>query len=323
MTPVTVAFIGFDGVVALDLIGPLEAFAVAEVDGKKCYQMCIIGLTSQSFTAESGAIFHPHFTVADKIDIDTLIIPGGSGLRAAKINARIAEWISERAPGIRRICSVCTGIYGLAQTGLLDQRRVATHWRFAQDLVRQFPKLNVDPDALFRKDGKFYTSAGVTAGIDLALALIEEDLGARVALAVARELVVFLKRPGGQAQFSEPLQFQAESADSFGDLVSWMCGHLQANLTVEALAKRACLCPRHFARRFKKVFHRTPAAFVEDLRLNEARRRLANDGATIETIAASVGFRSADAFRHAFQRRFKVSPTYYRHRFAPAERKRA
>jgi transcriptional regulator GlxA family with amidase domain len=323
MKPLTIAFIGFEGVAALDLTGPSEAFAVAEMEGKKCYRTSIVGLTSRPFAAESGIVFQPHCSVADKIDIDTLIVPGGPGLRTAITNARVASWISTNAPRIRRIASVCTGIYGLAQTGLLDGRHVVTHWRFAHDVARRFPKLKMDGDALFRKDGKFYTSAGVTAGIDLALALIEEDFGTRVALRVAREMVVFLKRPGGQAQYSEPLQFQTQSADSFGDLVTWMRGHLQRDLTVEALAKRACLCPRHFARRFTKAFQRTPAVFVQDLRLNEARRRLSHNAATVDSIAASVGFRSADAFRRAFQHRFKVSPTHYRHRFALEKRRAA
>ena len=315
MKPITVALLGFDGVAALDLIGPLEAFAAAEADGKKCYESRIIGFTSRSFVAESGVVFRPHATLTDKIDIDTLIIPGGPGLRSAAINARVALWISRRAPRVRRIASVCTGIYGLASTGLLDGRRVATHWRFTQDVARKFPKLKVDEDALFEKDGKFYTSAGVTAGIDLALALIEEDFGTRAALAVARELVVFLKRAGGQAQYSEPLQFQIESADSFNDLVTWMRSHLQQDLTVEALAKRACLCPRHFSRRFTNALKRTPAGFVEDLRLAEAQHRLGTNGASIDAVAKSVGFRSADAFRRAFQRRFGVRPSHYRRRF--------
>lgn len=324
MKPNTVAILGFDGVAALDLIGPLEAFAVAEVEGVKCYKTRIVGLTSRPFAAESGVIFRRHVALTDRIDIDTLIIPGGPGLRNPATNARVASWILARAPRIRRIASVCTGIYGLAATGLLDGRHVTTHWRFTQDVAHRFPKLKMDGNALFRKDGRFYTSAGVTAGIDLALALIEEDFGTRVALAVARELVVFLKRPGGQAQYSEPLQFQVEAADSFGDLITWMCGHLQQDLTVDALAKRACLCPRHFSRRFTKAFRRTPAAFVEDLRLDEARRRLSANGAAIDSIAASVGFRSGDAFRRAFQRRFKISPTHYRHRFElrTARRKR-
>lgn len=214
MKPISVAIIGFEGVAALDLIGPLEAFAVAEADGQHCYRTHIIGLTSRPLTAESGVVFRPHLSITDKIDIDTVIIPGGPGLRTTATNARVASWILANAPRIRRIASVCTGIYGLAKTGLLDDRSVVTHWRFAQDVARRFPKVKMDADAIFRKDGKFYTSAGVTAGIDLALALIEEDFGARIALAVARELVVFLKRPGGQAQYSEPLQFQIESADS-------------------------------------------------------------------------------------------------------------
>jgi transcriptional regulator GlxA family with amidase domain len=313
--PIRVAILGFNNVAGLDLIGPLEAFAAAVVDTQKCYQIRIIGLTKRPFVTESGVVFRPHQSISDNIDIDTLIIPGGCGLRNSAINARVASWISRRAPRIRRIASVCTGIYALAPTGLLDRRHVTTHWRFTQEVARRFPKLKMDADALFRKDGKFYTSAGVTAGIDLALALIEEDFGRHVALAVARDLVVFLKRPGGQAQYSEPLQFQVESSDGFSDLISWMRGHLQADLTVEALAKRACLCPRHFSRRFKNTFRRTPAEFVEDLRLSEARRRLGANGATIDSIAASVGFRSSDAFRRAFCRRFGVNPTHYRRRF--------
>jgi transcriptional regulator GlxA family with amidase domain len=316
MKPITVAILGFDGVAGLDLIGPLEAFAVAEAEGKKCYSTRIVGLTSRPFAAESGVVFRPHASLAEKIDIDTLVVPGGPGLRKRAINMRVVSWLLKRAPQIRRIASVCTGIYGLAPTNLLDGRHVATHWRFARDVGQRFPKVKMDANALFRKDGKFYTSAGVTAGIDLALALIEEDFGTRVALTVARELVVFLKRPGGQAQYSEPLQFQVEAADAFGELVTWICGHLQQDLTVDALAKRACLCPRHFSRRFKKTFRRTPSAFVEDLRLNEARQRLSvNRALTIDSISASVGFRSADAFRRAFHRRFGVNPTHYRHRF--------
>jgi transcriptional regulator GlxA family with amidase domain len=316
MKPITVAILGFDGVAGLDLVGPLEAFAIAEVDGRKCYKTRIFGLTSRPFAAESGVVFRPHASLEKKIDIDTLIIPGGPGLRHPATNRRVVSWLLKRAPRIRRITSVCTGIYGLAPTGLLDGRHVVTHWRFARDVGQRFPRVKMDANALFTKDGKFYTSAGVTAGIDLALTLIEEDFGTRVALAVARELVVFLKRPGGQAQYSEPLQFQIEATDSFGELVTWIRGHLREDLTVDTLAKRACLCPRHFSRRFRKAFRRTPAVFVEDLRLAEARQRLSANGAmTIDSISASVGFRSADAFRRAFQRRFGVNPTHYRHRF--------
>jgi transcriptional regulator GlxA family with amidase domain len=225
--------------------------------------------------------------------------------------------LKSQAGGIRRIASVCTGVYGLAATGLLDGRQVTTHWRFTRDVARRFPNIKVNPDALFLKDGPFYTSAGVTAGIDLSLALIEEDYGPGVALSVARELVMYLKRPGGQEQYSEPLQFQIQSTDRFADLAAWMMRHLHQDLSVEVLADKACLCPRHFSRRFKEVFGTTPALYVEGLRLNEARRRLTLPNQTIESIAASVGFKSADVFRRAFERRFGVTPSGYRIRFAP------
>jgi transcriptional regulator GlxA family with amidase domain len=201
---------------------------------------------------------------------------------------------------------------------LLDERRVSTHWRFARDLANRFPRLKVDANALFIKDGKFYTSAGITAGIDLSLALIEEDFGPTVALSVARDLVVYLKRSGGQEQFSEPLQFQTLSADFMDDLVTWARSHLRNDLSVEALAERAHLCPRHFSRKFKQVFATTPANFIETMRLDEARRRLAESNKAIEQIGSSVGFKSGKAFRRAFERRFRVSPSRYRNRFAPA-----
>jgi len=173
MKPITVAILGFDGVAGLDLVGPLEAFAVAEADGRKCYNTRVVGLTLRPFAAESGVIFRPHASLEEKIDIDTLIVPGGRGLRHPATNRRVVSWLLKRVPRIRRITSVCTGIYGLAPTGLLDGRRVVTHWRFARDVAQRFPNLKMDANALFKKDGKFYTSAGVTAGIDLALAIIE------------------------------------------------------------------------------------------------------------------------------------------------------
>jgi transcriptional regulator GlxA family with amidase domain len=317
-----VGFLVFDGMNALDLVGPMEAFTAAVIDNgngvhHQCYEALAIGLTSKHFVAESGLVFKPHKTLNTAPVLDTLIIPGGIGLRRAGTNAKVSAWVKSKAGSIRRIASVCTGIYGLAATGLLNGRQVTTHWRFTRDVAERFPNLRVNPDALFLKDGPFYTSAGVTAGIDLSLALIEEDYGSSVALSVARELVMYLKRHGGQEQYSEPLQFQTQSTDRFADLAAWMLGHLQLDLSVEVLADRACLCRRHFSRRFKEVFGTTPAAFVEGLRLSEARRRLALPNQTIESIAASVGFKSADVFRRAFERRFGVTPGGYRIRFAP------
>jgi transcriptional regulator GlxA family with amidase domain len=320
MKPIRIGLLGYDGVQALDLIGPSDAFSIATVEGEDRqthagYEVFILGLTGKPFVAESGVVFQPQRTLRPGPVLDTLIIPGGKGVRLGKSAETIATWIATHAHKIRRIASVCTGIYALARTGLLDGRQVTTHWRFADDLSKRFPKLNVDHNALFLKDGPFYTSGGITASVDLTLALIEEDYGPRVALAVARELVVFLKRSGGQKQYSEPLEFQISSTDRFADLASWMLGHLRHDLSLEVLAERACLSPRHFTRRFKDVFGGTPAVFVENLRLDEARRRLTERTQTIENVAASVGFNSDDAFRRAFQRRFGVKPSSYRKRF--------
>ncbi|HLJ92875.1 MAG TPA: DJ-1/PfpI family protein [Gemmataceae bacterium] len=327
MKPYTVGLLGFDGVMALDIVGPIDAFASARVEGKAGesrpgYKVVLIGLSSRPFVSESGISFKPHTTIHNVRRLDTLIIPGGPGLRTPRIQAAVAEWVQTRAGVFRRVATVCTGVYGLAPTGLLDGRRVTTHWRYARNVAEQFSRLRVDADALYIKDGPFYTCAGVTAGIDLSLALIEEDYGPSVALAVARELVVYLKRAGGQEQYSEPLRFQTRATDRLADLVAWMQTHLAADLSVEALAGKMHLCPRHFTRRFKDAFGTPPAAFVEDLRLREARQRLSRANLSVESVGQSVGFKSGDTFRRAFERRFGLNPTSYRKRFhGPAQLK--
>lgn len=313
MRPLRVGFVGFDQLNALDLVGPAEAFATAFLNSgndqsRSCYQVSVLGLTRQPFVAESGVCFYPDTTLRAAPKLDTLIIPGGKGLRETDANKTIARWIKTRAAQTRRIVSVCTGIYGLAPTGLLDGRRVTTHWRFAPDVAARFPRLKVQPNALFLKDGPFYTSAGVTAGIDLALALIEEDFGRKIALSVARDMVVYLKRSGGQEQYSEPLQFQTESTDRLAELATWITNNPGRDLSVETLADRACLSRRHFIRRFKAVFGQPPGIFVQTRRLDEARRRLSGGNSSIDAVADSVGFKSADAFRRAFAQRFRVTP---------------
>jgi transcriptional regulator GlxA family with amidase domain len=321
MTQRRVGFLVYDSVQALDLIGPADAFASDAFDrvdadeSTKPYEVVLIGLTGQRFTTSAGIVMTADTTIATRVKLDTLIVPGGYGLRLPGVGERAAKWIESVAPNTRRVASVCTGIYGLAPTGLLDGRRVATHWTAVDDVQRRFPNLKVDPDALFVKDGPYYTSAGITAGIDLALAMIEEDCGPAAALAVARELVVYYKRPGGQQQFSEPLRFQIESADRFADLVAWIQSHLRADLSVDSLAKRAFLSPRHFAREFKERVGLTPGAFVEEARLGEASRRLSSRSIRVDAVARSVGYASEDVFRRAFERRFGVSPSSYRSRF--------
>lgn len=320
----TIGIVGYDGAQALDIVGPVDAFSLAaaylasqRTDSASAYDVVVLGLSRRVFAAESGIAIRPHGFLDSAPPLDTLIIPGGRGLRLQPaIQTRIADWIRTHAPTIRRVASVCTGIYALAPTGFLDGRKVTTHWRFTGEIARLYPRLHVEPNALFIKDGPFYTSAGITAGIDLALALIEEDHGPEVALAVARDLVVYLKRPGGQEQYSEPLQFQTKSNDHFADLAPWITAHLRQDLSVEALAAKACLSPRHFTRRFRSAFGVSPGAFVESLRLDEARRRLSASGVTIEAVADSVGFASADSFRRAFERRFGIPPSIYRGRFS-------
>lgn len=313
-----IGFVGFDGVIAVDLAGPADAFAVAneaESDPKPSYEVLIIAPSSQPFVSESGLVFKPHRTFKTAPSLDTLIIPGGSGLRKPAINRSVSAFVKARVGCTRRIASICTGIYGLAATGLLSGRKVTTHWHHAQRVARCFPDLKVNDNAIFIKDGPFYTSAGATAGIDLALSLIEEDYGQQVSLAVARELVVYLKRSGGQEQYSQPLQFQTDSVSRFSELTTWILSHLSNDLSVEALAGRACLCPRHFSRRFKDEVGTSPAEFVDKLRLDEARHRLSNGDNSIENVGFSVGFKSADAFRRSFERRLGITPGDYRRHF--------
>ena len=323
MRNIRVGILGFDGLTALDLVGPHEAFAAASdilrsTDNSVAYDLAVIGVTRKPLHATSGLTITPRFHLDSAPAFDTLIIPGGYGLREPAVNRRVARWIREREPKTRRVVSVCTGIYALAASGLLDGRRVTTHWGYADDVARRFPALRVDPDALFVKDGKFYTSAGITAGIDLALDMIEEDFGRRIALMVARALVVYLKRPGGQEQYSEPLQFQFQSTNRIGEVAQWMTRNLKKDLSVEALAERATLSVRHFSRRFKAATGSSAGAYAESLRLGEGRNRLVQSKSSVATIAASVGFASADSFRRAFERRYGISPTGYRTRFSSA-----
>lgn len=317
-----IGLVVFDGITALDLIGPAEAFGCArqgpEGATTPAYELVVLGLSGQACVAENGVRLTPDCRLDQAPPLDTLVIPGGIGLREPATNQKVASFVKRRAARTRRIAAVCTGIYGLAPTGLLDGRRVTTHWAHAQDVVSRFPKLRMAHDELFIKDGRFYTAAGVTSGIDLTLALIEEDLGPARALAVARELVVYVKRQGGQAQFSAPLQFQVAARDRLNDLASLVTAELERDLSVPALAKKLGLSPRQLSRRCQQELGESPAALVQRLRLDESRRRLLEPAATVELVGSSVGFRSADAFRRAFELRFGINPSSYRERFRPS-----
>ncbi|MDR7004539.1 GlxA family transcriptional regulator [Paraburkholderia strydomiana] len=265
----------------------------------------------------------------DAEPIDTLIVPGVPVDQHCTLQPELVAWIRRNAPRARRVCSVCTGAFYLAAAGLLDGRRATTHWRDAPHLARRFPNVHVDADPIFirdagpdgaRGDGErvVWTSAGVTAGIDLALALIEEDLGHAVAMQAARRLVVFMKRPGGQSQFSAALAAQASAGGPFEALHSWMVAHLREDLTVERLAEHARMTPRTFARRYVDEVGRTPAKTVSALRLEAASRALAESRRPLKRIALDCGFGSEQNLRRAFVRRFGVLPLEYRERFMSA-----
>jgi|KBSMisStandDraft_5_1062788.scaffolds.fasta_scaffold27349_1 transcriptional regulator GlxA family with amidase domain len=313
MRPKEIGIVGFENVAASQLSLPADAFAAAFLEdgfgGRiPCYKVWILGLTKESFSAESGLTLRAQRTLDDTPPLDTIIIPGGSGLRQPLLNARLAEWILSRAYETRRIASICTGLYALAPTGLLDGREVTTHWRAAGEIGRRHPTLRIDHRRGLVKDGPFYTSAGVTAGIDLALALIEEDYGKQVALAVGRDLMLYLATKNEPDNIRRLSEYESRPIDRFGELVAWILRHLEQDLTVELLARRAGMCPSHFNRAFKSVFGSTPGDFIENLRVNEARRRLSSRGKTVRSVAASVGFSSSTAFRRAFQRRFGTGP---------------
>jgi transcriptional regulator GlxA family with amidase domain len=266
----------------------------------------------------------------DDQPIDTLIIPGVPVDEHCTLQPELVAWIRRHAPRARRVCSVCTGAFYLAAAGLLDGRRATTHWRDAPHLAQRFPSVQVDADPIFIRDvgrregeGVVWTSAGVTAGIDLALALIEEDLGHAVAMQAARRLVVFMKRPGGQSQFSAALAAQASANGPFEALHSWMAAHLREDLSVERLAERIRMSPRTFARRYVDEVGRTPAKTVSALRLEAASRALAESRRPLKRIALDCGFGSEQNLRRAFLRRFGVLPLDYRERFMSASAPRS
>jgi transcriptional regulator GlxA family with amidase domain len=248
-------------------------------------------------------------------EIDTLIVVGGDGVRAAQENEALVAWIHRAAGGSRRVASVCTGAFLLARAGLLDGHEATTHWSACSELARLHPEVTVHADPIFVRSENVYSSAGVTAGIDLALALVEEDLGADVAGDVARWLVLYLRRPGGQAQFSAALESQRAERRPLQELQAWMVDHLDENLSVPALAERAYMSPRNFARAFKSEVGMTPGVYVETLRVERARTLLETVGDPIEQVALRCGFGTVETMRRSFRKRLGVSPGDYRERF--------
>jgi transcriptional regulator GlxA family with amidase domain len=307
-----VVFVAVPPVQMLDVVGPVEVFA-------RCggYRVELVSNRSRRLVRGSSGLVvgEAHHYRHLRGRVDTLLVAGGQGARTALGDRRLMEWLRATSGRVRRIGSVCTGAFLLAQAGLLDGRRAVTHWRWCRTLAQQHPAVAVEDDPIFIKDGHVYTSAGITAGIDLALALVEEDHGHRKATEIARDLVMFLRRPGGQSQFSSLLAAQTSSNRPIEDLQAWIPGHLRDRLDVETLAARCGMSPRHFTRVFSREKRLTPARFVERVRVESARTLLGDGGRGLKDIAMLVGFGSEMVMRRAFTRVLGVTAREYADRF--------
>ena len=312
-----VVIAAFPRVQTLDVFGPAEVFATATqlAQGRAAYEVEVVATQPGPLPTSSVSI-HPDRTIDEcRGPIDTLVVAGGRGVKAAVEDERLVAWLKGAAKRSRRVTSVCTGALLLASAGLLDGRRATTHWASCGELARSNPGVEVESDPIFVRDGNVITSAGVTAGMDLALALVEEDLGRELALETARWLVLFLKRPGGQAQFSAQLAAQMADREPLRDLQAWLPDHLGEDLSVPALARRAHMSERNFARAFRDETGMTPGAYVEVARVESARITLETGDLPVEAIARQAGFGTVETMRRAFRRRVGVSPNSYRGRF--------
>jgi transcriptional regulator GlxA family with amidase domain len=319
--PKGIAILALPGVQLLDVAGPLDVFAEANVQtGKPVYRLHVVASQPGAITSSSGTRLLPDFVITD-VDagtIDTLLVAGCPNASQARPEAAVIDWLRMAAPQTRRYGSVCTGAFYLAAAGLLNKKRVTTHWAVAAQLAQAYPTALVDEDALYVKDGKLRTAAGVTAGLDLALALIEEDLGRDLAMKVAGRLVMFFKRPGGQMQFSREGEALPSGRSILQEVQRFVAANPAADHSVASLAARASLSPRHFTRLFHGEVGITPAAFVESARVSAARRLLEDGRDSPKQVATDCGFANADTLRRAFVRHVGVTPAEYRKRYTQA-----
>ncbi|HVY52092.1 MAG TPA: GlxA family transcriptional regulator [Devosia sp.] len=323
LRPRTVALLAVANAQILDVTGPLEVFGSANrcliekgLRTVPAYRLHILAERAGPVTMNNGLqLVATRAMRGRKEPIDSLLIAGGSGVREARQDEKLIRWIGQAARSARRVASICSGAFLLAATGLLDGRRATTHWEDCARLAREFPDIRVEPDRIFVRDGKFYSSGGVTAGMDLALHLVEQDWGRAVAVEVARSLVLFLRRPGGQSQFSPHLA--AESGrEAIRRAQRHILDHPEADLSVPALAAVAGMSPRNFARAFLADTGTTPAKFVEQARIDAARLRLEQSDAAIESIARGCGFGAPERMRRAFHRHLSIDPSSYRKTFS-------
>jgi transcriptional regulator GlxA family with amidase domain len=320
-----IVIVAYPDLQSLDLTGPLEVFTAAqqllERRSGRCedgYRITVGSIDGAPMRTSSGLRLVPECRLEEaEQPIDTLIVPGGKGSSTASGDRALVSWLAENAPRARRVASVCTGAFVLAAAGLLDGRRVTTHWASADRLAGQYPRVSVDPEPIYLRDGPIWTSAGVTAGMDLALALVEEDLDREAALTIARHLVLFLRRPGNQSQFSVTLAGQRAEREPLREVQRFVVENLGEDLSVEALAERAHMSGRNFARAFRAETGITPGRYVERVRLEAARRGLEDTRLPVGRVAAECGFASTERMRRCFLRALGVGPAEYRRRYQP------
>lgn len=314
------ALLGFEGAAALDITGPHEVFALSSYLAKDKtvppYRLVLLSDQAGPFRTTSGLSLIADASWHDfHENVDTLLVVGGPDMTRVLGNRKLLAWLRTMSGLTRRIGSICTGAFALAEAGLLDNRCATTHWMDVSRLAHEYPTVTVEPDAIYIRDGNIFTSAGITAGMDLSLALVEEDLGRETALAVARMLVLFLKRPGGQSQFSVQLQAQATEGQRLTALLSWLAGHYHRPMTVEDMASQAAMSPRTFARVFVMETGDTPALYLEKLRLEHAVRLLETTNTSLDAAARECGFTGCEQLRRAFKRHRRITPQEYRQRF--------
>ncbi|MES2296572.1 MAG: DJ-1/PfpI family protein [Pseudomonadota bacterium] len=320
--PRRVVFLAYDDMNLLDLAGPLQAFSTANrisvgAGGALLYDTVVASARGGGVTSSAGlSVDTQAVSTLDAVEIDTLISAGGCKGEEFTACPELEAWIARRAGAVRRLCSVCTGAFLLAAAGQLNGRRVATHWAWAERLQRLYPEIEVDADALFIQDGAVWTSAGVTAGIDMSLALIEADYGHQIAIQTARQLVMFIKRAGGQSQFSVPLAAQARDDGNFASLHSWIAAHIDEDMSVARLANEANMSLRTFVRVYTAAVGRTPAKTVEAIRMEAACRALESTALPLKAICAKIGYAEEQNLRRVFLRNFGINPLQYRARFS-------
>jgi len=325
-TPLRVGMLAYPDVQILDVVGPLEVFArtarlLRETGrrGEDAYTVELIGVTGGALATSSGLRLEADRSFRQvRGGLDTLLVAGGIGSSDAARDDALLRWLRRQSARVRRLAGVCTGAFLLAEAGLLAGRRATTHWAYCDRLASSYPDVVVEADRIYLRDGSIYTSAGVTAGMDLALALVEEDHGRDVALEVARQLVLFLRRPGGQAQFSTQLSYQMAYREPLRELQAFILDHPHEDLDVPSMARRVAMSPRNFARAFVREVGVTPARFVEAARVEVARRLLEETGEGLKEIARSSGLGTAESLRRAFVRTLGIPPHAYRERFASA-----